>query len=165
MTEPTVSDVPALGDRLAAHPLLADLDRAHVEALLPHARAEFVPPGRHIVQEGAPATDLHLIETGDVVLETYVPGRGPVRIETLHAGDVLGWTPLVDATTWRLDARVLTATEMIVLDAAGVRAVCDADPATGYALYKRLLPIVVDRLQHTRLRLLDLFGPAMEAAP
>ena len=144
--------------RLAAHPLLAEVDLDHIALLVPFTRPEFAPPGRHLVQEGTPASDLHLIETGDVALETYIPGRGSVRLETLHAGDVLGWTPLVEGATWRLDARVLSPTDMLVLDADGVRAVCDADPVTGYALYRRLLPVIVDRLHHTRMLALDLFA-------
>jgi hypothetical protein len=40
---------------------------------------------------------------------------------------------------------------------AGSRA-CDADPALGYELLRRFVQVVVDRLQSTRIRLLDLYG-------
>jgi hypothetical protein len=34
----------------------------------------------------------------------------------------------------------------------------DADPALGHALSRRFIGVVVDRLQATRIRLLDLYG-------
>jgi hypothetical protein len=39
-----------------------------------------------------------------------------------------------------------------------VRQLLDDDPALGYALTRRFVGVVVDRLQATRLRLLDLYG-------
>jgi hypothetical protein len=35
---------------------------------------------------------------------------------------------------------------------------CAADPALGYELTRRFAAIMLDRLQNTRIRLLDLYG-------
>ncbi len=45
-----------------------------------------------------------------------------------------------------------------MLDAACLRGKCDDDPALGYEMYKRFAGLVRDRLQATRLQLLDLYG-------
>jgi hypothetical protein len=45
-------------------------------------------------------------------------------------------------------------------DARAVRAACDADPALGYELTQRLSGLVVQRLQATRARLLDVCARA-----
>jgi hypothetical protein len=37
---------------------------------------------------------------------------------------------------------------------------CDSDPAFAYRLMKRFAQVIVDRLQATRLRLLDVYGNA-----
>ena len=36
---------------------------------------------------------------------------------------------------------------------------CEADHDLGYALMKRFLPVLVQRLQATRLQILDVYGP------
>ncbi len=46
----------------------------------------------YIFHEGEEATQFYLIRHGRVALETFAPGRGVVPIETLPAGEVLGWS-------------------------------------------------------------------------
>jgi hypothetical protein len=46
----------------------------------------------------------------------------------------------------------------IAVDAACLRQKAEADPAFGYELTKRVSAVILDRLQATRLRLLDLYG-------
>ena len=46
----------------------------------------------------------------------------------------------------------------IAIDGACLRGKADADPAFGYALLQRISTMLLDRLQSTRLRLLDLYG-------
>ena len=47
---------------------------------------------------------------GDVALEIVVPGRGPHVVETLHTGEVLGWSWLFPPYRWTFDAQALTTT-------------------------------------------------------
>ena len=49
-------------------------------------------PGTTIFREGERADAFYLLRQGSVALETYVPARGSVMIETIEAGDVLGWS-------------------------------------------------------------------------
>jgi len=39
-----------------------------------------------------------------------------------------------------------------------VRAACDTDPALGYEFMQRFAAVMVERLQATRLQLLDVYG-------
>ena len=50
------------------------------------------------------------------------------------------------------------STAALEFDAAAIRELCQRDPAFGYDLAMRFTEVVVDRLQSTRLRLLDLYG-------
>ena len=47
--------------------------------------------------------------------------------------------------------------------AASVRRRCDADPAFGYAILRCFTPVITQRLQATRLRVLDLYAPPAQA--
>ena len=75
-----------------------------------------------------------MIRHGTVVLETYSPGRGPVTIETLESGEVLGWSWLFSPYRWHLDARALTPVHATEFDATCLRTKCERDPAFGYEL-------------------------------
>jgi CRP/FNR family cyclic AMP-dependent transcriptional regulator len=87
-----------------------------------------------------------------------VPQRGAVTIETLHGGDVLGWSWLVPPHRTVYDARALGVVRTIALDGACLRGKCEEDPRLGYELLKRFTEVIVERLQATRLRLLDVYG-------
>ena len=46
----------------------------------------------------------------------------------------------------------------IAFDGACLRGKCEADPQLGYDLMKLFAAVIVERLQATRLRLLDVYG-------
>jgi CRP/FNR family cyclic AMP-dependent transcriptional regulator len=75
--------------------------------------------------------------------------------DSLGPGTVLGWSWLFPPYRWHLGATAMEPTLTIVFDAAGVRRLCEQEPAIGYELHRRFMAVVVDRLQATRLRLLE----------
>jgi CRP-like cAMP-binding protein len=114
--------------------------------------------GDRLLAENEQANTFFAIRHGTVALETYVPGRGAVTIETLHGGDVLGWSWLFPPYRTMFDARALGVVRAIAFDGACLRAKCDQDPQLGYVLMQRFAAVMVERLQATRLRLLDVYG-------
>jgi CRP-like cAMP-binding protein len=114
--------------------------------------------GQYLLREGEPANRFYVIRHGSVAVETYAPQRGPLMIETLHDDDLLGWSWLVPPYRTELDARALETVRTIAFDGACLRGKCDADPALGYALMQRFAVVLAERLQATRLRLLDVYG-------
>jgi CRP-like cAMP-binding protein len=115
-------------------------------------------PGTTIFREGEHADAFYLLRQGSVALETYVPARGAVMIETIEAGDVLGWSWLFPPYRWHFDASALTAVRATAFDGKCLRGKCAADPALGYELVSRFAQTLIERLQWTRLRLLDVYG-------
>jgi CRP/FNR family cyclic AMP-dependent transcriptional regulator len=59
---------------------------------------------------------------------------------------------------WHFDARALSPVRATAFDAACLRGKCDDDPKLGYALMSRFAGVLIERLQWTRLRLLDIYG-------
>jgi CRP/FNR family cyclic AMP-dependent transcriptional regulator len=139
-------------------PALQSLAPEHRRTLVGCARNCVFEAGAAIMREGDPADTFYVIREGTVALETAVPGRGPVVLQTLHDGELLGWSWLVPPYRTAFDARAITATHAVALDGACLRGKCEADPALGYDLLKMLSVVFVGRLQDTRLRLLDLYG-------
>ena len=111
-----------------------------------------------LFREGDDANTFYVIRHGRVALETFVPARGPVTIETIDPGEVVGWSWLFAPYRWHFDARALGLVRATQFDAACLRAKCEQDPAFGYDLILRFTQVLIERLQWTRLRLLDVYG-------
>ncbi|HEU5158403.1 MAG TPA: cyclic nucleotide-binding domain-containing protein [Streptosporangiaceae bacterium] len=145
-----------MSEPLLEHPFVAGLP--HAAELAGRARRTEFPPGARLFEEGDEADRFWLIQTGKVALDLHVPGREDVVIETLGDGEVLGWSWLFPPYRWHFGARAVADTHAVEFDGQAVRAVCDADPTLGYALTRRFLGVMLDRLQSTRIRLLDLYA-------
>jgi CRP-like cAMP-binding protein len=111
-----------------------------------------------LFRDGDPAAVFYLVRHGSIALETFVPTRGAVTIETIEAGEVVGWSWLFPPYRWHFDARALTDVRATSFDGDCLRGKCAADPALGYELMSRFAQILIERLQWTRLRLLDVYG-------
>ena len=143
---------------LDAHPFFHGLAPEQVEVLVGCASNRVLPAGAMLFTEGAPADQFFLLRAGRVALEVHVPNRGPLVFETRDGDGVLGWSWLVPPYRWHFDARVVSEVRFLAFDAVCLRGKMDADPVLGYALMQRFLPLVVERLQATRVRMLDLFA-------
>ena len=93
-----------------------------------------------------------------MALELVEPGRPPVVFATLGEGEIVGASWLLPPYRWRFAARAVELTRAIGIDAACLRGKCEADHHLGYEMMKRFLPILVERLQATRLQILDVYG-------
>ena len=114
--------------------------------------------GEKLMTENEQANTFFALRHGTVALETYVPQRGAVTIETLHGGDILGWSWLFPPYRTIFDARALGVVRTVAFDAACLRGKCEEDAQLGYTLMQRFAEVMVERLQATRLRLLDVYG-------
>jgi CRP-like cAMP-binding protein len=139
--------------------LLDGLPDAHRERLLALARDRDFPAGSRLFDEGGSADRFWLIRTGEVALDLHVPGRRPPVIETIGPGQLLGWSWLFPPYRWHLGARTLEPVTAHEFPAAEVRDLCAAEPELGYVLSLRCAAVIAERLQATRLRLLDLYAP------
>ena len=147
-----------LAARISAHPFFAALTDAQLTALSEDAITETFTAGQRLFDEGGIADRFWLIEQGNIALDMRIPGRGDQIVETLGPGTVLGWSWLHPPYRWHFGAMARVATTTIAFDAASVRRRCDADPAFGYAALCSFTPVITERLQATRLRLLDLYA-------
>ncbi len=148
-----------VGAVVAAHPLFAGLPGPVADLVGSCARNVALADGALLLREGEPADTLYLIRRGTVSIEVHAPGRGPIVVEHVPAGHVVGWSWIVPPRVWHFDARALGPVGAVAVDAQCLRDKATDDPAFGYQLMSRLFGIVVERLQATRVRLLDLYGP------
>ncbi|MBT8198260.1 MAG: cyclic nucleotide-binding domain-containing protein [Acidimicrobiia bacterium] len=134
------------------------LKRRHLEVLAALAKEIEVEKGTYIFREGDDALRCLVVLSGDVALELPMQGRDPRTVQTVHDGDVLGWSWLYPPHRWTFDARAVTDVTALVFDAEQLRAVKDSDHELGFQLMTRFGKVMVSRLQATRMRLMDLYG-------
>lgn len=144
---------------LAEHPLFRDLPADYVTLLSECASNVRFADGDRLFRQGEPADRCYLIRHGIVSVEICSPTAGPVTIQTLGPGEVLGWSWLFPPYKWHLDARAKELTRAIALDGKCLRGKCDQDPKLGYELMKRFSALIHARMQAARLQILDIYGP------
>ena len=90
--EPLSLRYPEIERRLAAHPFLKGMSPHHLELLALCAMPTEFEAGQIIFHEGEPANGFYLIETGTVVLDGKTSDGERVVIDTVSAGEPLGWS-------------------------------------------------------------------------
>lgn len=149
-----------LDELIAASPVFAGLPAAHLQLIAGCGVNERFEAGSYLFHEGQDADRFYLIREGSIALEVAVPGRGRRVLETLGQGEVVGWSWLFEPYRWQFDGRAVQATGVISFDGACLRGKCDSDHELGYELMRRFAASMVERLQATRLQLLDVYGAA-----
>jgi CRP/FNR family transcriptional regulator, cyclic AMP receptor protein len=140
------------------HPFFAAFSPEHIQLLAGCARNHRFTAGQYLFREGDPADEFFLIREGKVALDIAAPGMEPIVFETLSDGEVAGASWLVAPYRWMFDARATTLTRAIGMDAKCLRGKCDADHSLGYEMMKSVLSVLVKRLDHTRLQIIDVYG-------
>ena len=149
---------------IAQAPVFAGLKPADLALIAGCARNQHFQSGALLLREGEPADTFFLIRKGAVALELHAPGRGALVIETLHDGDVVGWSWLFAPHRWQMDGRAVEPCSTIALDGACLRGKAEQDHELGYQLMRRFAASLLDTLQATRLQLLDVYGLARASA-
>jgi CRP/FNR family cyclic AMP-dependent transcriptional regulator len=139
---------------IAEHPFLKGLSSHQFRILSDCAMFMKFEPGEIIFREGDPANRFYLIQKGKVMLESNASGGGRIPVQTVEAGEVLGWSWLFPPYYWHFDARAVEPTEALFFYGTPLREECENDHDLGYELVKRMAEVMMKRLQATRRQLL-----------
>jgi CRP-like cAMP-binding protein len=143
---------------LREHEFLTGLGVAHTRLIVSCARNVRYATGDFLLREGGEATSFHLIRVGRVALEINVPGRGPVQMESVGPGDVVGLSWLLRPYRNHLDARAMEPVVALSFDGTCLRAKMEDDHELGYVLTRRLFEKAYQRLERVRLQRIDVYG-------
>ncbi|MDW5330430.1 Crp/Fnr family transcriptional regulator [Plantactinospora sp. KLBMP9567] len=150
--------MPSTRDLLVGQPFVDGLSPEWLDRLTAYAHPVYRNRGCRLFAAGRPAMRFWLLRSGRVALDLPTPGRGDVVIDTVGAGEVLGWSWLFPPHRWQFGAVAVEPVRAVEFDASGVRYLMADDTALGYELNRRFMAVMLDRLQATRTRLLDLYG-------
>ena len=146
-------------DTLERCPFFECFRPKHLEQISELATRLTFKPDQIIFNEGEVSTHFYVVVSGRVALEATV-GERKICIQTLFSGDELGWSAMVDGRR-QCQARALDLVELLSFESARLREACDQNLHLAKAFLERLLSVVAERLQSTRLQLTS----ALAAAP
>src|SRR5690349_25001453 len=150
-----------IADLMRDAPLFADMRSDRLQLLAGCGQNVQFAEGATLFREDTRAEVFYRPRHGSITLETYVPGRGPITIETLGAGEVVGWSWLFPPHRWHFDARALALVRAVQFDTTCLREKLEEDSALGYDLMSRFAQVLQQRLRWTRMRLLDVYGDVL----
>ncbi|HQR10837.1 MAG TPA: Crp/Fnr family transcriptional regulator [Casimicrobiaceae bacterium] len=148
---------------LKRHPFVEGFQPQHIEQLATLATRVRFDRDQVIFREGDECSDFYLIVSGLVALEIAAPDH-TFRVQTLGAGDELGWSAVLMGKGKYFQARGLERVDALAFDGGDVLAACKSDSQFGFVFMQHLLGIVAGRLQATRLQLLDMHSPVAKRA-
>ena len=147
-----------IADLLTAHPFCRDFWPEHVSRLAALASEAHFESGELIFHEGDHSSLFYLLISGNIALEVAVPGR-TIRVTTLYAGEVLGWSSVTDETSKQFQARALEPVHALAFDGARLRHACQEDFGFGFAFMRAVSAVLSGRLHAVREQLVETYTP------
>ena len=141
-------------------PFLQGMHKQHLRCLSEIGMRTNFAEGEWIFREGERADRFYLIEEGSVIITSRMPIHSHIVMQTLGAGNAVGWSGLFKPYTWHLDARADEPTRVLSFRAARLREQCKRDPELGYELMQRVGYMLIERFQAARLKLLNAYAVA-----
>ncbi|HYE30956.1 MAG TPA: Crp/Fnr family transcriptional regulator [Methylomirabilota bacterium] len=141
---------------LSQQPLFKNLFARHIEKIAQFANEASFEAGEILLKENAPASHFFLIQEGEVALESASRGAGYFTVQTVKAGESVGWSWLFVPYMNHFQARAAEPVRAIKVDGAALLVHCETDHDLGHALMKCVVPTLVARLQEARKRIVEL---------
>lgn len=138
---------------LRAFPYFAGVSAETLKAVAAITEERTLALGEPLFREGEPARALFILRNGqvDIVYQHHI-GEGRV-VDTVVAGDLIGWSSLVEPHRCTATAVPREAGRAVRIDGPGIRSLCEQDHTLGYHLLKELAGTLSRRLQGALVQL------------
>lgn len=141
--------------KVQEHPFFQGMSKPHLKVLADAAMPTEFAKDQIVFREKELANRFYLLEQGKVALESRDENGKLVFVETVGAGDALGWSWLFPPYTWHFSARALQKTTALFFYGTRLREACEEDHDFGYELVRRMAQVAIRRLEQTRRHALD----------
>jgi len=110
-----------------------------------------------LMKEGAGAHTCYVIRSGKAVVEAYTSGFGHQIVTQVDHHRVIGYSWLFPPYCVAFDVRAIEPVSAVQLDGLCLRNKAEADHELGYQLMQRFAQVMLQRLQATRVQMLDVY--------
>ena len=133
----------------------ADVDRATIDEVASISKLKTFSANEIIFREDQASDNLYIVTAGLVDVQYLLPSGKRQTVDTVRPGDFLVWSAVVKPYTTSSIGICRAATEVVAIDAAGLRALCEKDTHFGYHLLAQMARVCRRRLQAARLQIAD----------
>ena len=121
------------------------------------------PRGATIIEEGDKAQHVCVLEHGLVTLRIDPPvGKEKVMVTAIRdAGEIFGWSTLIEPYVYTSTAVCLEPTKVIVVDGSELMRLLEENPKAGFVVMKNVSAVVASRLRKARTALTSALAPGL----
>ena len=148
----------SLVEIVTGHPFFVGLERGFCDLVSGCARNVRFDAGTYLFRKGEPADEFYLVREGRVALQVTARGGETITFQTINHDEIVGLSWLIPPYRWSFDAKATTRIRAIGINATCLRDKCESDHDLGYELMKRVMPVMISRLDAARLQALDVYG-------
>ena len=140
---------------LRRSPFFAGLDEQELKSIALMSGQVQSAAGTTLFEEGETANAFYLLLEGSVALSFNSPlePNSQIHIDEVNPGEPFAISALIPPHILTHTARTSSPCQMIRIDAAALRALCDKDCNVGYTLMRQVATAAMERLYFTRVQL------------
>lgn len=124
--------------------LFGGMSQNFVKEIMSVAEKESHQKGHFLFHEGDPATYFYILIKGRIKLTIGEIGQMVHTVD--HAGEVFGWSSLIDRDVYTASAECTKDTMLQKFDRKALQKILEHDPANGLFFFKRLAVTIGRRL-------------------
>jgi CRP/FNR family transcriptional regulator len=123
-----------------------ELNERELEQVARIAKTETLGPGARLTEIGAPANRVYLNKEGSVTGLGGGAGDTEVPVDTVGAGEVIGWPALTGPYIYTAAVLCAERSTVIVLNGARLRELFEANNHIGYRVLKGMGSVIARRI-------------------
>lgn len=146
-------------DTLKKYPFFGFLSQTQLEAVTKLSKEESIESGQVIFHEGAHAEYLYILLSGSVelyyrvVIPTYPPTERELHFGKISPGEIFGISSCLEPHTLTSSARAASDSKVIMIEAAGLRGLCNMYETLAYEFIRQVAKATMVRVHDTRTQL------------
>jgi CRP-like cAMP-binding protein len=129
----------------------------HLDQIASHAEVLDYGKSEVIFREGEPAENTYLVISGKLALELSPSTIYSKHLIDVLPGEMLGWSSLLDRQPFAATAIATESSQVLRIDGARLRSICEKDPKFGYEFMRRTMLALAKRLKATWKQLAHLY--------
>ncbi|MCW9048009.1 MAG: cyclic nucleotide-binding domain-containing protein [Gammaproteobacteria bacterium] len=149
-----------IANYLRSHAAFSNLDPAHIDILVQHAQERSFVVGDLLFRQMDLAEHFFILMDGSIKVQVPAIMGPALVVQTLGAGDILGWSWLIAPYKWTFEAMAELDSRVLVFDGKALLQHCETDYNFGYTLMKMFAGLMSERLHAARIKMMDSWSPA-----
>ncbi|MBM3166792.1 MAG: cyclic nucleotide-binding domain-containing protein [Chloroflexi bacterium] len=142
-------------EALRQYSLFKGVDDKELAKLAPLCHEKTYDAGAALFNQGNKASKLHLCKKGsvDIIVHLTEPWGIDVTVHKAKAGEIFGWSSLVEPHIYTASAKCSEKTEVIQIEASDLARLFEENPHLGYVVMANLSAVISSRLGEYRQKL------------